>query len=151
MKTERILSQEDAAILSRLAEHLLRLREVKENFAESLIDLIGTSILLPENVRRNDCVALYSTVTYRDVGSSLHESTTIVCPQNAHGVLAQVSILSPLAMALLGRIVGSIVEVALPLKQARFVEIIDVQHTGRGKQVLDRDIHGTIAAGIEDM
>jgi regulator of nucleoside diphosphate kinase len=126
MKTERFLSQEDAATLSRLAEHLLRLRDVNMNFAERLIDLIGTAILLPENVRMDDCVALYSKVTYREIGSDQHQSVVIVCPQDTQEALARVSILAPLAMSLLGRPAGSIVEVALPFDQVKFVEIVDV-------------------------
>ncbi len=127
MKTDRFLSQEDAATLSRLAEHLLRRRDVNMNFAERLIDLISTSILLPENVRRDDCVALYSKVTYREIGSERRQAIIIVCPNDAQEALARVSILAPLAMSLLGRPAGSIVEVALPFDQVKYVEIVDVQ------------------------
>ncbi|HYD59835.1 MAG TPA: GreA/GreB family elongation factor [Noviherbaspirillum sp.] len=134
MKNERFLSQEDAATLSRLAEHLLRLRDVNMNSAERLIDLIGTAILLPENVRRDDCVALYSTVTYREIGAEQRQSVVIVCPQDTQEALARVSILAPLAMSLLGRPAGSIVEVALPFDQVKFVEIVDVLPADRQAQ-----------------
>jgi regulator of nucleoside diphosphate kinase len=127
MKIERFLSQEDAANLSRLAEHLLRVRDVKINFAEKLIDLIATSILLPENAQRKDCVSLHSKVTYRAVGTNDSRSIFIIYPHDANEALARVSILAPLPMSLLGRLTGSIVDVALPFNQVRFIEIMDVQ------------------------
>jgi regulator of nucleoside diphosphate kinase len=127
MKIERYLSQHDASTLSRLAENLLRLREVRFNHAERLIELITTSILLPENSRRDDYVSLYSTVVYRAVGTSQLNSVVIVCPQDASDVLAKISLLAPLAMALLGRVVGSIVAVTLPFNQVQYIEIVEVQ------------------------
>lgn len=48
MKIERYLSQEDAATLSRLAEHLLRMGEVNFNFAEQLIELIVDAVRTPQ-------------------------------------------------------------------------------------------------------
>ncbi|OWW21437.1 GreA/GreB family elongation factor [Noviherbaspirillum denitrificans] len=130
MKIERYLSQEDAAILSRLAEHMLRMRDVRINFAEQLIELIGTAILLPENVRRDDCVALNSEVVYRDIEMGRVGTVVIVCPQEANDTLARVSILAPLAMALLGRPVGCIAEVRLPFDKLRHVEIVAVTPPG---------------------
>lgn len=137
MKIQRYLSQDDATTLSQLAEHLLRLRDVRINSAELLIDLIGTSILLPENARRDDCVALHSLVTYRTVGSEQSQAIIIVCPQDASETLARVSILAPLAMALLGRTIGSIVEVVLPFNRLKLVEIVDVRPAGHERQEQD--------------
>jgi len=130
MKIERVLSQEDAAVLSRIAENLLRMREVSFNFAEQLIELISTSILLPQNVRRHDCVSLQSEVTFREVGTTHSETVFLVCPQDAHEGLARISILAPLAMALIGRPVGSVAEVVLPFNRVKYVEITDVRHIG---------------------
>jgi regulator of nucleoside diphosphate kinase len=127
MRFERFLTQADASTLSRLAEHLLRVRDVKFNVAERLVELIATAILLPENVVRPDCVSLQSTVTYRVVGTDAHRTVHIACPLDACDALAHVSILAPLAMALVGRPVGSIVEVTLPFNQIQYVEIVDVQ------------------------
>ena len=127
MKIERYLSQHDASTLSRLAENLLRLRDVKFNHAERIIELITTAILLPENSQRNDYVSLYSTVVYRAIGTSQLKSIVIVCPQDASDVLAKISLLAPLAMALLGRVVGSVVAVTLPFNQVQYIEIVEVQ------------------------
>lgn len=134
MKIERFLSQKDAGILSRLAERLLRLRDVKINSAEQLVDLISNAILMPENARRKDCVSLYSEVTYREVGTSRLETIFLVCPQETDEALARVSILAPVAMALLGRPVGSIAEITLPFKQVKYVAITDVKHADMDMQ-----------------
>jgi len=128
MKIERYLSQQDAATLSRLAEHMLRMRDVRINFAEQLIDLIGTSTLLPEDVRRDDFVALHSEVVYRDIEMGRVGTIVIVCPEEADDARARVSILAPLALAMLGRPVGGIAEVHLPFDKLRHVEIVAVAH-----------------------
>ena len=39
MKNERYLTQNDAATLSRIAEHLLRMGEVEVNAGEQLLDI----------------------------------------------------------------------------------------------------------------
>ncbi|WP_151447639.1 GreA/GreB family elongation factor [Lacisediminimonas profundi] len=127
MKIERLLSQRDASILSRLAENMLRLRDVKFNHAERLIELITSSILLPENSCREDYVSLYSTVEYRTIGAAESHSIVIVCPQDASDTLAKVSLLSPMAMALLGRIAGSVVAVTHSFNKIEYVEIVGVR------------------------
>ena len=127
MTTERYLTQHDATMLSKLAEQLLRTRDVDFNQAEKLIDLIAASILLPENTPRKDCVSLYSRVRYRHVGSKDEQSIVIVCPHDVNETLVRVSILAPLAMALIGRPEGTIVEVELPFNRAQSIEILEVQ------------------------
>ena len=126
MKLERYLTQADATVLSRLAEQLLRVRDVKFNAGEDLIDLLSTAILLPENSERKDCVSLDAEVTYAPVGSDDKQVIVIVCPQDANQALARVSVLAPVALALLGRPVGSVVEVPLPFGQVQTVRVLDV-------------------------
>ena len=111
MRMKRYLSQNDAAVLSRLAEHLLRTGHTHVCAGERLVELIANSILVPETESRLDYVALNSTVTYREVGSDLLQFLDIVCPRSADPGLASVSILTPLALALIGRPVGSITEI----------------------------------------
>lgn len=126
MKIERYLTQADATVLSRLAEQLLRVRDVKFNAGEDLIDLLSTAILLPENSERKDCVSLYAEVTYSPVGSDDKQIIVIVCPQDANQALARVSVLAPVALALLGRTVGTVVDVPLPFGQMQTVRVLDV-------------------------
>lgn len=111
MRMKRYLSQNDAAVLSRLAEHLLRTGHTHICAGQRLAELIANSILVPESESQPDFVALNSTVAYREVGSDLVQFVAIVCPRSADPGLASVSILTPLALALIGRPVGSITEV----------------------------------------
>lgn len=131
MKIERYMSQNDASVLSRLAYGMLRFGKSDTNLAERLIDIISGAMLLPETSSRRDYVCLYSVVTYRRLGSVRNECTVIVCPQDCDDVLVQISILAPLALALLGRAVGSIVEVPLPFGRIQYVEIIGVAPIGQ--------------------
>lgn len=126
MKIERYLTQHDAALLSKLAEHMLRVRDVKINAGEALIELISSSILLPDNAVRKDCVSLYSQVTYCEVDSEQRYSVVIVAPQDANQTLARVSVLAPFALAVIGRPVGSLVEIHLPFDKVQFVKILEV-------------------------
>lgn len=130
MKYERYLTQHDAAILGRLAERLLRERNLKFNPGEQLVDVISNAILLPEHVRKNDCVTLYSRVDYCSLGSEEEHAITIVAPEDANQGLALVSVLAPIGMALIGRKVGSIVELHLPFGQSDFVRILEVEESG---------------------
>ncbi|HVL74927.1 MAG TPA: GreA/GreB family elongation factor [Noviherbaspirillum sp.] len=129
MRIDRFLTQEDAAVISRLAETLLRTNDGRVHYAEQLIDLISTSILLPETDTRSDFVSLYSNVSYRIVGSNERQNICIVCPDEANEHIACASILAPLSMAIFGRTIGAIVEVELPFKRTQSVEIMDVQPT----------------------
>jgi regulator of nucleoside diphosphate kinase len=127
MKFERYLTQHDAAILGRLAEQMLRVRDLKFNAAEQLVELISGAILLPANVSKKDCVSLFSEVTYCKVGSDETSTVVIVSPQDANQTLAQVSVLAPIGMALIGRKINSTAEVRLPFGQTEFIRILGIQ------------------------
>jgi regulator of nucleoside diphosphate kinase len=124
---ERYLTQRDAALLSKLAENLLRELDVKYNRGEQLVDILSSSILLPETVNKEDCVTLYSEVLYRRLDTNEQHSVTIVCPYEASPALARISALAPLALALIGRQVDSVVNVELHDEQFYTVEILGVK------------------------
>ncbi|TCS36529.1 regulator of nucleoside diphosphate kinase [Paucimonas lemoignei] len=127
MKFERYLTQYDAAILGRLAEQMLRVRELKFNAGEELVDLISSSILLPATVTKPDHVSLFSEVTCSKVGSGETFTVVIVSPEDANQTLAQISILSPIGLALIGRKINSTVEVRLPFGQTETIKIIGIE------------------------
>ncbi len=124
MRVERYLSQRDAAILCRLAEQLLRVHDVNLYCAERLVEVISSSVLLPGHAERADCAALMSEVTYRHVGHSDIHCVVLACPGETKDEPGHLSVLTPLAMALLGRSAGSIVEVARGAGQVEYVEIL---------------------------
>jgi regulator of nucleoside diphosphate kinase len=126
MNNVRFLSQKDASTLSTVAESLLRLRSARYNSAEEILDIISSASLVSEGEELPDCVSLYTTVFYNEVGLLEQHSLTIVCPHEANETLGRVSVLAPLALALIGQVKGSIVEVPLPFGQVKFIKLIDV-------------------------
>jgi regulator of nucleoside diphosphate kinase len=128
MNNQRILKQTDAAILSRLAEQLLRLSEVEFNVGEELLDIISTAKILAAGAEKKDCVALYSTVTYTPADIDDSRTLTIVCPHEANPQLAHVSVLSPIGLALIGRKSLHIINVDLPSNRVEKIKILEVAH-----------------------
>ena len=135
MKNQRILKQSDAAILSRLAEQLLRLGEVEFNAGEELLDMISTAKILPAGTERKDCATLYSTVTYSPANIDDRRSVTIVCPHEANPQLARVSVLSPIGLALIGRKALQIIDVALPSKRTETIKLLEVANADMTSEV----------------
>ena len=127
MKSERYLTQYDASILCKLAESLLRLGEVDFNAGEKLLEILSTSIILPEHVRKKDHVSLFSEVSYTGIDPDTSESVVLVCPQDAQHALARVSVVSPIGLALIGQHVNSIVNVTLPFGAVHHVKITGVR------------------------
>lgn len=128
MKNQRILKQNDAAILSRLAEQLLRVGDVEFNAGEELQDMIATSKILATNTERKDCAALYSTVTYTPANIDDKRTLTIVCPHEANLQLARVSVLSPIGLALIGRKSLQIIDVVLPGNRLEKIKILELSN-----------------------
>lgn len=128
MQYERFLSQHDAALLGELAETLMRVRDVKFNTGEKLVEMIASAFIHPADALRHDCVGLASEVTYRPIGDLNTATITIVLPEQANQAMSHVSVLAPVAMALIGRKVNSVVEVELPFGLVKFVQILSVRH-----------------------
>jgi len=126
MNTERYLTREDAALLDKHAERLLRLRDVRFNHGEELVGILSGATVLPENVRREDCVSIHSEVTYSQLAKLDTHSIEIVYPQEANQVFGRVSVLSPIGLALIGRKVSSVVEVNLPSGRVQLLTILAV-------------------------
>jgi regulator of nucleoside diphosphate kinase len=127
MTIKRYLTQNDAARLAKLAEQLLRVRDVGFNAAEKLIELIATSVVLPENSQRSDCVTLNSEVEYRKYGTDEIHTAEITCAHDVDDILSHAAVLTPLALAMIGRPVGSIVEVRQSRREAEYFEIQSVR------------------------
>ena len=120
MCTTPYLSQEDLAILSAFAR-------VRGEGARELASLIASSIPLPATQKQARRVALGATVRYRAVGASDTQAVVIACPHDANALLARVSILTPLALGLLGHAEGCTVGIALPHARTLPVDIVEVQ------------------------
>ena len=128
MNFARHLNQDDAAALSRLAEHLFRLGDTEIAMGEALADIVATAVLTPADVRKKNHVGLYAEVKYVRDGDEMETAVTIVLPQDAQPASGRISILAPLALALIGRRVNELVKVDLPMGKSMTLKIRDVRH-----------------------
>lgn len=126
MTKPRYLQQHDAAVLSRLAAAWLGAGGERACAGARLADILATAILLPESEGPAQYAALYSHVSCRNLGNGEREGVFIACPQDANLALAQVSLLTPLALAVLGRACGSVVRIEDPAGGRREFEILAI-------------------------
>ena len=120
MCTTPYLSQDDLAVLSAFA------RRHGEG-ARELASLLLASIPLPATGDAPRRVSLGATVRYRALGAHDTQAIVIACPQDANALLARVSILTPLALGLLGHAEGCTVDIALPHARTLPVDIVEVR------------------------
>lgn len=126
MTAPRYLQQHDAAVLSRLAAAWMGAGGERARAGARLAEVLATAILLPESDEPARYAALYSHVSCRNRGSGRREDVFIACPQDANLALAQVSLLTPLALAVLGRARGDVVAIADPAGGERQFEILAI-------------------------
>lgn len=125
MCTRQYLSQHDLAVLHRFArEHGI---EASSSGARKLAALLAASLPLPETDAGPRRVGLGATVHYRPVGTRDTSSIIIACPYDMQALLARVTILSPLALGLLGHAEGCTVAIDLPHARSMAVEIVGVE------------------------
>lgn len=124
---QRILSYQDALLLSKLSEHLLRIADSETYAAEQLLEILSTATILPDGEIREDRVGIGSLVIYTEANLTQQETATIVPPEDGNPSLGRISILTPMALALIGRKIGTTVEVPLPLQRTKQFRIADVQ------------------------
>lgn len=100
MPTPRIVINEDElGHIESLAEGAM-LRNPA--LGERLMEEIGRAqIVKPEKMPR-DVVSIRSSVTYRDEATGLHKTVTLVYPEDADIMRHQISIMTPIGIALLG-------------------------------------------------
>ncbi|MFN3792839.1 GreA/GreB family elongation factor [Massilia sp.] len=127
MSSKQYLSQHDLAILHRFArEHGIG-ADSRDASGRKLASLLASALPLPETDAAPRRVALGATVHYRPVGGCDTSSILIACPYDANALLARVTILSPLALGLLGHAEGCRVEIELPHARSMLVDIVGVE------------------------
>lgn len=129
MTAIRYLNQKDALVLRRLAEHQSNLDTAAAAVADKLDDILSSAVLVQGDVRKKNCVGLNSKVTFSKTadGEVSTSSMIIVSPEDASAAESRISILAPLAMALIGRKVNALVKVQLPYGEAT-LKILEVEH-----------------------
>jgi regulator of nucleoside diphosphate kinase len=113
MEEKILLSRHDALRL----RSLLVLAEAKEQNREHLAALereLDRAILVDKSSLPEDRVAVHSTVTVRDVDADMMHIYTLVLPSEADAPRGRISVLAPLATALLGYRTGSEIDWHMP-------------------------------------
>lgn len=123
MKNERILTYNDAATIARLSEHLLRLAATQTNLGEQLLELLAISTILPPGVHDPCHVALYAEIRYAELVSKQEHTLTIVQPQESDLGRGNISILTPVAIALMGCHIGAVVTAPLPFGRTQALKL----------------------------
>lgn len=129
MTAIRYVTQKDALVLRRLAEHQSNLGTAAAAVADQLDDILSSAVVIQGDARKRNCVALNSKVTFSKTadGEVSTSSMIIVSPEDASAAESRISILAPLAMALIGRKVNALVKVRLPYGEAT-LKILEVEH-----------------------
>jgi regulator of nucleoside diphosphate kinase len=120
---ELIISARDAEVLALMLGE--RRRQHALEAADALADLLLEARLVPDEELPPDCIAMNSSVTYREEPAGMRRSVVLVHPIEADAAVGRVSVLSPVGLALLGRTPGSVVTVNVPGTQALTVRILD--------------------------
>jgi regulator of nucleoside diphosphate kinase len=89
--------------LSALARECLR---TEPDLARDLMVELQRAKVLPAGIHPEDLVSIWSGVTFFNHSSGFKQDVTLVLPDQAHALLARISILSPLGIALIGLRVG---------------------------------------------
>lgn len=131
MCNKHYLSQHDLAILHRFArEHGIG-TDLRDTSGRKLATLLASALPLPETDAEPRLVSLGATVHYRPEGARDTSSIVIACPYDANALLARVTILSPLALGLLGHAEGCSVEIGLGHARPLLVNIVGVDGPSR--------------------
>lgn len=123
MFTKRKLTRDDASYLSKLVDEVLH-TSGDSTVADTVLDLIAQSSILPEGARDKNYVELNDVVTYEVANTNTQQVVTLVEPKEADPRAARVSILTPVGLALIGVKIGHTSQVALPSGKTQKIKIL---------------------------
>jgi regulator of nucleoside diphosphate kinase len=119
------ISTGDARELDRvLSDHLNR-DETTETALELSTKLFDAQVVAPE-VLPHGTIRLNSTVTYEELPGRTRRCVTLVRPRDADARAGRISVLSPVGRALLGNVLGRVVQVVLPTGRQQPVRVVEV-------------------------
>lgn len=114
MWNDRCLNREDAILLSRTAEQLLRMADVETNAGDVLTEIVAQARILPEGTRASAYVELNDRFTYEVCDTGARQTVMLVAPDDADPRAGKISFVSPVGLAVLGMPVGAEALVLLP-------------------------------------
>jgi regulator of nucleoside diphosphate kinase len=122
-----LISARDAKALSLMLGNSPRRYCLEEEAAEALAITLSAARIVGVDQVPEGVVMMGSTVTYVDSLNGGPRSVTIAYPAQADAGAGRVSVLSPIGRALLGRSVGSVIDVVLPTGRHLAIRIVDVK------------------------
>ena len=113
MEEKILLSRHDALRLRSLLA-LAEARDQNREHLEALEGELDRAILVDKELLPHDRVAVNSIVTIRDIDAEMSHDFTLVLPREADASRGRISVLAPLATALLGVRTGSEINWKMP-------------------------------------
>jgi regulator of nucleoside diphosphate kinase len=127
----RYVTARESMLLSRTAEHLLRLADVEFNLGEQVLELLRQATIRQTDCGRQDIAGINSTVRIQMLGCGDQLEFTLVCPRHADPASRRVSILTPLGPSFLGCAVGAVVRVPMASGHFRFATLLAASKCAR--------------------
>lgn len=119
MNPSRYLTREEANLIQAAAEAWLRLRDIEFNAGECAAALLANAVLRDTGCERRDVASLGRGLLLEVPGEPDAVPIRLVRPQDENLGQGDVSILSDLGLAFVGRLIGS--EVRIPHGMARLI------------------------------
>jgi regulator of nucleoside diphosphate kinase len=124
---ELLISTSDAEILAFILSARGGSDRSESDAATALSDLLVDARLVPHEHLPVDRVAMNSCVTYCEAPGGVTRMVVVVPPNEADAASGRISVLSPVARALLGRRRGSTVRVERPDGRTMTARILNVE------------------------
>lgn len=121
-----VLSFADAHALSAMLDDHRRGHSAESDPAEALAAILAQARRVPAEQLPGERIAMGSTVTYVEEPSGVRRTVSLGYPAEADYAVKRISVLSPVARALLGRKRGDTVDVLLPGRKLLEIRIVAV-------------------------
>ncbi len=122
-----VINADDLAHIEALAEGAYQRNPA---LADRLLDELGRARIVKPEKMPADVVSIGSTVTYRDGTTGQEKSVTLVYPEDADIARQQVSVMTPIGVALLGLSEGAAFFWDTRDNQRRMLTVVKVEQAG---------------------
>lgn len=123
---ELLVSTGDAEALASVVGDRRRTERLEAEAANALADVLMQARMVPHDRLPADCVAMNSSVAYREEPDGELRCIVVVHPADANPSVGRISVLSPVGRALLGRRTGSVTTISVPGGRALKIRVLEV-------------------------
>ena len=124
---ELLVSARDAEVLALVVGDRRMSDPLEVEAASALTDLLMEARTVPHAKLPADRIAMNTRVSFEEEDSGERRTVMLVHPRAANASAGQISVLSPVGRALLGRRPGSVVSAAIPGGRARKLRILSAE------------------------